>query len=305
MNKIKISAVVNTRNEEANIVDCLKQLSFCSEIVIVDMESEDNTVALAKEYTHKVFSHKNVGFVEPARNFAISKAVGDWILIVDADERVPKTLAKQLQSIAETAEFDFVRVPRQNLVFGSWLQHSRWWPDYNIRFFKKGTVNWQDEIHSVPVTTGKGFNLPAESGYSLIHHHYKSLDEYLIRTMRYANQQAKELIDSGYKLDLKDFIVKPISEFNSRFFAGEGYKDGVHGFILSLLQFFAILLIYLKVWEKAGFPENKTKKFFELWTSEGAKMFSEIRFWYLTALIQNTSSKVRAFILKARRKLKV
>lgn len=303
MNKIKISAVINTRNEQANISECLQQLSFCNEIVIVDMESEDDTVTIAKNFTHKIFNHKKMGFVEPARNFAISKAVGDWILIVDADERIPKALAKELQKIAEADEYDFVRIPRKNLVFGSWLQYSRWWPDYNVRFFKKGSVNWQDEIHSVPVTTGKGYNIPVSEDLAIIHHHYKTIDEYLMRTIRYANQQSKELLDSGYKLDLKDLITKPISEFNSRFFAGEGYKDGVHGFIVSLLQFFAILLIYLKIWEQSGYPENKNKRFLEIWTVEGVKKFKEIRFWYLTTLIQNTNSKMGTMFLKIKRKL--
>lgn len=302
MTKTKISAVVNTRNEEANIVECLKSLSFCHEIVVVDMESTDNTVKLAKEYTHKVFSHKNVGYVEPARNFAISKAVGDWILIVDADERIPKKLAKELVSLSQTGEHDFVRLPRKNLVFGQWLQHSRWWPDYNIRFFKKGVVDWQNEIHSVPITTGNGYNLPTEVENAIEHHHYKSIDEYIIRTQRYSSQQAKELIDSGYVFDVKDLITKPISEFNSRYFAGDGYKDGLHGLVVSLLQFFAILLVYLKVWEKTKFIPKSGKKFYDLWIEEYKQSFREIKFWYLTTMIQNTHSKAVTFILKVKRK---
>lgn len=302
MNKIKISAVVNTRNEEKNLAECLQSLSFCAEIVVVDMESEDKTVTIAKDYTHKVFSHPNVGYVEPARNFAIKKAVGDWILIVDADERISKDLANALQKIAADDEFDFVRIPRKNFVFGQWLQHSRWWPDYNIRFFKKGSVNWQDEIHSVPITTGKGTNIDPQSSLAIEHIHYKSIDEYLLRTIRYANQQAKELIESGYKFEPTDIITKPISEFNSRYFAGEGYKDGLHGLVISLLQFFAILLIYLKVWEKDGHRPVKHTSFLKQWQTSFAEKFKEIRFWYLTTLIENSASKTSSFFLKVKRK---
>ena len=305
MNKIKISAVVNTRNEEANLAECLQTLSFCSEIVVVDMSSEDKTVEIAKDFTHKVFSHPNVGFVEPARSFAISKALGDWILIVDADERVSKELAKALQKVATEDEFDFVRLPRKNFVFGQWLQYSRWWPDYNIRFFKKGTVSWQDEIHSVPITTGKGTNLEAQSSLAIEHIHYKNIDEYLYRTIRYANQQAKELKASGYKFEPTDIITKPISEFNSRYFAGEGYKDGLHGLVISLLQFFAILLVYLKVWEKDGHRPVKHTSFLKQWQVSFADKFKEIRFWYLTTLIENTTSKTSSFFLKVRRKFRI
>lgn len=303
MNKVKISAVVNTRNEEANIAECLQTLSFCSEIVVVDMESEDKTVQIAKDYTHKIFTHKNMDYVEPARNFAIKKAVGDWILIVDADERISKDLAKALQKIASEGEFDFVRVPRKNFIFGQWLQYSRWWPDYNVRFFKKGTVNWQDEIHSVPITIGKGLNLEAQSALAIEHIHYKSIDEYLLRTIRYANQQAKELISSGYKFEPTDIITKPISEFNSRYFAGEGYKDGLHGLVISLLQFFAILLVYLKVWEKDGYRPVKHATFLKQWQDSFADKFKEIRFWYLTTLIENSASKTSSFFLKIKRRL--
>lgn len=303
MAKTRISAVINTRNEAENIFDCLKTLTFCDEIVVVDMESEDNTKEIAKEFTDRIYDHAKTGFVEPARNFAIKKALGDWILIVDADERIPKTLAVKLIQISNQGEADFVRIPRKNMVFGEWLQHSRWWPDYNIRFFKKGSVEWQEEIHSVPITYGTGINLEKESSLAIEHHHYRSIDEYFIRALRYSNQQAKELIDSGYKFDPVDIIKKPIGEFLSRFFAGEGYKDGLHGLVVALLQFFSILLIYLKVWQHEGSKSVKGVSFTSLWQTAFIDKFREFRYWYLTVLIQNTRSKTEAFFLKLRRRL--
>jgi len=303
MNKIKISAVVNTRNEAENIFDCLKSLHFCDEIVVVDMESEDDTKKIAKQFTDRIYEHKMVGFVEPARNFAINKALGDWIFIVDADERVPKTLATKLIGIADKNEVDFVRIPRKNLVFGEWLHHSRWWPDYNIRFFKKGAVEWQDEIHSVPITYGTGINLEAEPGTALEHLHYRNVDEYFIRALRYSGQQAKELIESGYKFDPADLIKKPIGEFLSRFFAGEGYKDGLHGLVVAFLQFFSVLLIYLKVWQADSHHPVKEKEFSPLWQQSFIEKFKEFRYWFITVKLQNSSSKTEAFLLKLKRRL--
>ncbi len=303
MAKIKISAVVNTRNEAENIFDCLKSLKFCDEIVVVDMESEDNTKEIAKEFTDRIFDHKAVGYVEPARNFAIKKALGDWILIVDADERIPKTLGAKLIDIAIKDETDFVRIPRKNMVFGQWLQHSRWWPDYNIRFFKKGSVEWQDEIHSIPITYGNGLNLDQESGLALEHLHYRSIDEYFLRSLRYSHQQAKELISSGYKFDPADLIRKPIGEFLSRFFAGEGYKDGLHGFVMASLQFFSILLIYLKVWETESHKPVREREFTPIWQSLFVEKFKEFRYWFLTTKIQYAESKTAAFFLKLKRRL--
>jgi glycosyltransferase involved in cell wall biosynthesis len=300
--KIKISAVVNTRNEEKNIERCLKSLEFCDEIIVVDMESEDETVALAKKYTHKIYSHKNVGYVEPARNMAISKALGDWILIVDADEVIPKTLAKELVKVAEVNETDFVRIPRKNIIFGQWMQHSRWWPDYNVRFFKRGVVTWQDEIHSVPITEGTGTNLKETEELAIEHFHYNSVDEFILRSMRYADLQAKELMDAGYQFETKDLISKPIGEFLSRFFAGEGYKDGLHGFIVSVLQFFAILLVYLKIWQTQGNKKVSENQFANIWTEVFLNKFKELRYWFLTFKINSSKTKSESIYHKLVRK---
>jgi len=305
MTKLKISAVVNTRNEEKNLADCLKTLAFADEIVVVDMESEDDTKKIAKKYTDKVFNYDNVGYVEPARNFAISKATGDWILVVDADERIPRSLAVRLMEIAEQDEADFVRIPRQNIIFSQWIQHSRWWPDYIIRFFKKGRVDWQDAIHSIPITSGRGLNLPEEKDLSIIHHHYSSLDQYLNRSLRYSRQQAKELLESGYTLDARDLFFKPIEEFLGRFFAGEGYKDGFHGLILALLQSFSVLLVYLFVWEKQGFKVKRYPSFTKHWLAWFKQAGSDLRYWVYTVRIHTAKNNFRRFFLKIARKFKL
>lgn len=300
--KTGISAVVNTRNEEANLEDCLKSLQFADEIVVVDTESTDKTVEIASKYTDKIFNHKHVGYVEPVRNFAINKAAGPWILLVDADERVPKTLAEKLVQIVGKEEADFVRIPRQNYIFGEWIQHSRWWPDYNIRFFKKGVVTWQEGIHSVPITEGRGINLEEDPKFSLTHLHYKSIDQYLERSLRYSGQQAKEVIDSGYQFDAIDLITKPIGEFMSRFFAGEGYKDGLHGLVLSLLQAFSVLIVYLKVWQEQGHKPENNASFKQVWQKQFARMASELNYWFITTKIQLTPSKIKKSLLRIKRK---
>ncbi len=109
---------------------------LASEIVVVDMHSDDDTQKIAKKLGAKVFTHKRTGYVEPARNFAIGKATGEWILILDTDEKVSKILADRLKQIsADDNSADYYRLPRKNIIFGKWIKHSRWWPDYNIRFF--------------------------------------------------------------------------------------------------------------------------------------------------------------------------
>lgn len=302
MNKQKISAVINTYNEGKLLENCLKSLNFVDEIVIVDMGSTDNTIEIASKYTSSIFKHKHLSFVEPARNFGVRKATGAWIFVIDPDERVPSTLANKLLEIANQSTIDYMRLPRKNIIFSKWIEHSRWWPDYNIRFFRRGSVVWQDVIHTPPVTTGKGVDLEANQKYAIEHYHYPTIDDYLQKNHRYTNQQSKELIESGYKFDHLDLISKPSSEFISRYFAGEGYKDGLHGFVLAILQAFSVFLVYLKVWEAEGFKSQdkmfSSKQFINLVSSK----FSELKYWIYTVNIHLSETKMKKVLLKIRRK---
>lgn len=250
----KISVVINTRNEEKNLeraIGSVRQLA--DEIVVCDMHSTDKTQEIAKKLGAKVFLHEPTGYVEPARNFALSKATGDWILVLDADEQIPTTLAEKLKKLTMKPEADFYRIPRLNFIFGNAVKHSRWWPDYNIRFFKKGAVKWSEIIHSVPETHGSGQDLHPSEELAIVHHHYDSLSQYLERMQRYTDIQARFLMKDGYKFTWDDLVRKPVAEFLSRFFAGEGYKDGVHGLVLAILQAFSEALVLIKVWEAERF----------------------------------------------------
>jgi len=253
----KISVVINTLNEEENLPRAIASIKgFADEIVVVDMESTDKTVEVAKKLGAKVFLHKKTGYVEPARNFAIEKTMNSWILVLDADEEIPEKLAEKITQILKEPKADYFRIPRKNIIFGKWLKHSRWWPDYNIRLFKKGSVSWNEVIHAVPMTQGIGGELEAIEELSIVHHNYDTLEQYIERMNRYTSQHALLRVNEGYKFSWKDIITKPSNEFFSRYFFGEGYKDGLHGLALSLLQSFSELVMYLKIWQKEKFAEK-------------------------------------------------
>lgn len=261
----KISVIVNTRNEEENIKRCLESVKWADEIIVVDMYSTDKTVEIAKKLGAKIFFHKYTLIVEPGRNFALSKVTGDWVLILDADEEISSDLAKILKHLAENHEdLSYYRLPRKNIIFGKWIRHSLWWPDYVIRFFKKGSVRWSEKIHSVPLTRGEGKDLEAKEINAIIHYNYNSITQYLERLNCYTNFQAEDLMNSGYKFSWRDMLKKPMGEFLSRFFAGEGYKDGLHGLALAILQAFSELVKYLKVWEKENFAEQDITAYHEV-----------------------------------------
>lgn len=255
---MKISVVINTLNEAENLPRAIASVKgIANEILVCDMESTDGTPEIAKKLGAKVINHEDVGYVEPARNFAISKADGDWILILDADEEITKDLRNEIEKEIKNPRADYYRIPRKNIIFGKWMKHSRWWPDYNIRFFKKGSVSWSEIIHAVPMTTGVGAELPDKEELAIVHHHYDSIEQYMERLNRYTTVQAEIKSRGGYEFGYLDLIRKLANEFLSRFFFGEAYKDGLHGFAVSLLQAFSEVVLYLKIWQKSGFKEEK------------------------------------------------
>lgn len=293
----KVSVVINTLNAQEALPRTIASVkNFADEIVVVDMKSDDATVKIAKRLGARVFSHPRLLYVEPARNFAVSKAKGDWILVLDVDETIPKTLQKHLLSIIKTSKNDYFRLPRKNLIFGKWIKHSRWWPDYNIRFFKKGHVSWSEIIHAVPMTHGRGADIPAKESLAIIHDNYPTLESYLERMNRYTSVQAALLVKEGYQFDWKDLIKKPTSEFLSRYFKGEGYKDGIHGLALAGLQTFSELVLYLKVWQAEKFPEqnpNLTEVRMEL-----EKAQSQTSWWLIHTTEKGIVGKVKKRLLK-------
>jgi (heptosyl)LPS beta-1,4-glucosyltransferase len=272
----KISVVINTLNEEKNIARAITSVkSFADEIIVCDMFSDDKTVEIAKELGAKVFTQKRTNYVEPARNYAISKASNDWILVLDADEEISKTLANEVQEIVKNDKADYVLIPRQNILFGKWIEHSRWWPDYIVRFFKKGFVTWNNQIHSEPNKKGRELKMEEDKNKAIIHHNYQTITQYLERLTRYTQIQAEGLEERKYRFLWTDLIKKPLNEFLSRYFAGEGYKDGVHGLALALMQSFSELIVYVRVWEMEGFKDEETP----LAITEIKKATQEINWW--------------------------
>jgi (heptosyl)LPS beta-1,4-glucosyltransferase len=280
-----ISVVINTLNEEKNLPRALASIkNIADEIVVCDMHSEDKTSEIAKKAGAKVYQYKRTGYVEPARNYAISKAKSNWILILDADEEITNNLSKSLRKIVKKPSADYYRLPRKNIIFGKWIKHSRWWPDYNIRFFKKGHVSWSEIIHSVPITTGKGLDLEAKEANAIVHYHYETIEQYIQRLNRYTTQHAKLNVKEGYKFKWRDLIKKPIDEFLSRYFQGQGYKDGLHGLALAGLQGISEFVMYLKIWQGDNFSEKNIE--IDKVVDTMKEMESDIHYWQADSLLK-------------------
>ena len=297
----KISVVINVIEPEIDVLPrALNSIrTLADEIVLVDMTSSSKLREIAGKYSAVVHKHKKEPYVEIARNFGIHKAKNEWILVMDPDEEITPSLAMVVKKIIKNPDADYYRLPRKNIIFGKWIKHSRWWPDMNIRLFKKGHVSWNEIIHAVPLTTGVGKDLEVKEENGLIHFHHERVEQYIERLNRYTTQQAKNIYESGYEFDWRDIVKKPINEFLSRYFQGEGYKDGLHGLALCLLQAFSELVLYLKVWQLDNFKEQHAD--LEEVIAELKESESDLHYWESDALLK----EVGGLKHRIKRKLKL
>jgi len=254
MGSVSISVVINTLNEETYLPYLLRSIkSWTDEIIVVDMCSEDNTVKIAKSFDAVVYMYEKVRFVEPARAYALSKATGDWILMIDADEIIPQPLSKLLIDIAEEGEFDLVRIPRFNYLCGGPMMTAKWGPtqDSPIRFFKRGMLTTSSKIHAGihPVEGAKIHHIPYRKGYATIHFNYLNFADFISRLNHYTTIQAEQLLQSEKKSGPLRAIYSASREFISRYFYAKGYKEGWRGFYLSLCMAFYRLITHAKVRE--------------------------------------------------------
>ncbi len=274
----KISVVISAFNEEKNIKDCLQSVKWADEIIVVDNSSTDKTKKIASRFTSKIFTRPNYKMLNKNKNFGFSKATGDWILNLDADERTSPKLQKEIKKAIATKNFSGFRIPRKNIIFGKWIKHGLWWPDYQLRLFRKDKGKFpQIHVHEKIKVMGKVETLKNP----MIHYNYQTVSQFVDKLNHiYTDNEAKNLLKSGKKIHWYDAIRMPANDFLSVFFAREGYKDGLHGLALSLLQSFYSLVVFLKVWEAQKFWVHDDEKFLLETQREFKNAQSQLRFWF-------------------------
>jgi (heptosyl)LPS beta-1,4-glucosyltransferase len=259
---IQLSVVINTKNSAKYLADCLTSVKdLADEIVIVDMASTDDTVTLAEKFGASVhqYPEPEVGFVEPAREDLFERASGHWLLLLDSDETISEPLAQKISAVInDGSSADVYFIARQNIIFDHAFTATGWYPDYQARLWKKDSLTWPPEIHSVPEIHGTNDHLPATSELSIIHQNYQTISDFLTRANRYSDVQAKRDDNSthAHSYTPEQFIECFFQEWHARFFANNGYQDGNHGAMLSILQANYQLTVLAKQWQAAGFPHH-------------------------------------------------
>lgn len=228
-----LSAVVLTRNEERNIEDCLRSLSWADQLLVLDSNSTDRTVDLAREAGASVEQRTFVNYADQ-RNAALDLVQADWVFFVDADERATPELASEVRSAIESSAIVGWWVPRRNLIWGKWIQHAGWYPDYQLRLLKRDSARYDlaRPVHEVVVLDGQEGWLKN----SLIHHNYDTFQQFLRKQDAYATFEAQILLEKGLRPRLHSLVLQPLREFWRRYVSLQGYKDGGHGFALSCLM---------------------------------------------------------------------
>lgn len=244
----RLTVVLTTLNEERNIDRCLGSVRWADEIVVVDSFSTDRTIERARVYTDRVYQHDYPGSSRQVER-GIGYATGDWIFVIDADEEVTPALAEELRRVAANdppvAGYAILRKAR---AFGKWIEHGGWFPDYQFRLFRKDryTANHQ-EVHGGFEPAGRKERIDA----LLLHYTYDTIFSYVEKMNDYTSLQVsnKLRINAGATARWHNLVLNPLSHFLRMFISQRGYRDGMHGFVLALLDATYSLLLYAKLWE--------------------------------------------------------
>lgn len=257
----KISVVINTLNADRLLEPVLESVKNAYEIVICDMYSEDKTLEIAQKFGCKIFNHERTGIVEPARNWAMEQATGDWILVLDADEIVPEELWTCLQNYANNPQkgYNACYIPRETAMMGKILKS---WRQSGVkRFWKKGNCYYTDAIHQMPITReGKDFWINKDfsmQNVAMVHYHMPSVGHFNEKIDRYTDFELKRFKDKGRKFSTFKLVFRPMFEFFKFYILKGGFKDGIHGFIFAQMQAYYKFMQWAKLYEDDFKAKNK------------------------------------------------
>ncbi len=244
----ELTAVILTLNEAAHIQECVESLLWADKVVVFDSYSDDNTVQLAKAAGADVLQSKFENYAQQ-RNAALDAIDTDWVFFVDADERGTPLLGEEIREVIANCIEAGWYVPRHNYIFGKLTLGAGWHPDYQLRLLKHGKVRYERPVHEITEVDG-------EIGYlrnTLIHYNYRDADHFHAKQRAYSSYDASILKQEGIRPKPHNFVLQPLRQFYWRYVTLKGYRDGLHGFRLSLLMMYYEWVKYRKLawfWRK-------------------------------------------------------
>lgn len=243
----RLSVIIITRNEAANIADCLASVTLADERIVVDGNSTDDTADVARRSGARVVVKADWSGFGAQKNFALAQASGEWVLSIDADERVTPALAAQIKQAIERGEADGYEMPRLSSFCGRVMRHSGWYPDYVLRLFKRGRARFSgDLVHERVICEGPVARLSAP----LTHAPVKQIEDALSRMDRYSTAGAVMLIASGRRVGFLSRYSHGLWTFIRTYLLRAGFLDGREGFLLAVLNAKGSYYRYMKAWQE-------------------------------------------------------
>jgi glycosyltransferase involved in cell wall biosynthesis len=243
----RVSAIVVCFNEERNIGACLDSLSWCDEIVVVDSFSTDRTVEICRQYTERVVQRQWAGYRDQ-KAFAHSLATKDWVFLVDSDERVSSELRDEIKEslLAYDGAYAGFSVPRLVFYLGRWWWRGGWYPDYDVRLFRRDRATWGGtDPHEKILVDGKVRRLRNP----LYHFSYHDIEDHVQRINRYTSISSRELFHEQKSWRLRDALLRPPFRFFRSYILNRGFLEGFAGFYVALTAAVYVFLKYAKLWE--------------------------------------------------------
>jgi len=250
-----ISCAIVVFNEERNIRACLDTAKWMDEIVVVDAYSTDRTREICRQYTHRIFERPWLGFGDQ-KNFAIEQATADWVFILDADERIGPDLEDEIENILAAGELNRAvayYLPRRNFYYGKWVKRAGCYPDLQLRLFRRGVGRLNDEEpHNRFVFEGEAAYLKSP----LDHYTESSINDHFRKFRNFTSLAAQERGKTKQSVYWTDLTVRPLFTFYKYFVARRGFRDGMHGFLVSVWASMYTFVKYAKLWQMTQ-PEPK------------------------------------------------
>lgn len=228
---MSLSVVIITRNEAEAIRDCLESVRFAGQVVVLDSASSDGTAEICREYGAEVFEAGDWPGFGPQKNRAIARATGDWVLSLDADERVTPELRAEIERAIAAPEADAYRIPRLSRYLTRYMRHSGWHPDHVTRLFRRGRARFSDDlVHERLIVEGSVATLSSP----LLHEAFTSAEEVLEKVNRYSSAGAQMARERGRRTSLAGAVLRGAWTFFRTYVLKAGFLDGREGFMLAV-----------------------------------------------------------------------
>jgi glycosyltransferase involved in cell wall biosynthesis len=239
----RIAVLILTYNEEKNIEACIQSVLFADEIIVIDSGSKDNTLKIAEDMGAKTVIHAMTEGFAAQRNFALTQTQADWVLFLDADERITPQLSAEIQQVIQLPPFAY-EILRRNVVFGQPVAHGGHSPDYSLRLYPRDAITWQGIVHEKALVT-----LPVKRlKQPMLHYTYTSWDRYFFKFDQYTTMMASRTQASGKRIRFHHVVFRPAFAFFRDFILKRGFLDGKMGFILAGMHAFYTMIKYVKLY---------------------------------------------------------